>query len=369
MISWLGYLKQGMARTRTADRLAGETQDGDVRGRLGNLQPFVARHWRKGALGIAFVAITTLIALPAPLIYRFLVDDVILARRMDLIVIAVVLLAIVQGVGILSNALQQFYFARFSQEVLLDIQQDLLDRTLRFPKSFFDDTETGYLMSRLVSDVQGLNWFFSGTLVYMATNLVRLVGGAVLLAYLEWKLAVLTLLLLPGLVVVMRYFSDRLHVLGHRSMEQQANISQSVQESLSSATLIKAFSSEKRTLRRMLAQLQEARQIALEQVTLNSAANVLLDVLPQVARAIVLLAGAFWIIRGEWTLGSLLAYESYLGYVYDPAQYLASANLQFQTARAALERVSALFDITPEENLGTGRRVERLKGEIEFKNV
>jgi ABC-type multidrug transport system fused ATPase/permease subunit len=83
----------------------------------------------------------------------------------------------------------------------------------------------------------------------------------------------------------------------------------------------------------------------------------------------VLAAGAYWVIKGHWTLGSLLAFQAYLGYVFGPAQFLANANLQLQNARASLERVSALFDIVPEENIGTGKKVERLTGDIEFRNV
>jgi ABC-type multidrug transport system fused ATPase/permease subunit len=83
----------------------------------------------------------------------------------------------------------------------------------------------------------------------------------------------------------------------------------------------------------------------------------------------VLAAGAYWVINGHWTLGSLLAFQAYLGYVFGPAQFLANANLQLQNARASLERVSALFDIVPEENMGTGKKVERLTGDIEFRNV
>jgi ABC-type multidrug transport system fused ATPase/permease subunit len=65
----------------------------------------------------------------------------------------------------------------------------------------------------------------------------------------------------------------------------------------------------------------------------------------------------------------LFAFQAYLGYVFSPAQYLATANLDLQDARASLERVSALFDIVPEENIGKGRTIEKLSGEIEFRNV
>jgi ABC-type bacteriocin/lantibiotic exporter with double-glycine peptidase domain len=133
--------------------------------------------------------------------------------------------------------------------------------------------------------------------------------------------------------------------------------------------LIKAFSSEGRTLRRLIPELKAALHISLEQQAVDTSANFVLDMLPGIARALVLGIGAYWIIHHRWTLGSLLAFQAYLGYVFGPAQYLASANLQLQSVRAVLERISALFGIVPEENLGKGKSVSRLLGSVEFKDV
>lgn len=93
------------------------------------------------------------------------------------------------GTGLLQNR----YFTRFEQEVLLNIQRGLLDRTLRFPKLFFDDKEIGYLMSCFTSDVRGLRWFFSSTLVRIASSVLRFLGGVAFRIYLEWRLAAVSL--------------------------------------------------------------------------------------------------------------------------------------------------------------------------------
>lgn len=187
--------------------------------------------------------------------------------------------------------------------------------------------------------------------------------------YLEWRLAVVVLVILPGLAVCVRYLTDKLHVLSHQSMEQQANVSSRFQESLSAVPLIKAFSSEDRTVRRLIPELKAAFRISLEHSAVSSVANLAISTMPGIARAIVLAVRAYWIIVGQWSLGSLLAFQAYLGYVFGPAQFLATANLQLQKALAALQRVSALFGIVPEENMDTGKKVEHLTGEIEFKNV
>jgi subfamily B ATP-binding cassette protein MsbA len=369
MNTWLTYLKQGLSHELPEDRIAGREGYAGLQANLQNLRPFAARHWRRGVLGALLILFSFPLGFLHPLINRYLIDDVILGRQLSLLAGAVLLLAGIKVLEMLANLLRGFYFTCFEQGVLLDIQHDLLDRVLRFPKSFFDDKEIGYLMSRLSSDVYGLRWFFSRILVLIISNILRFVGGVVLLLYLEWKLAIVTLVILPGLMIGVRYFSHKTRVLSHQGMEQQANVSRRMQESLSATSLIKAFVSEKREVDRIMSELRAAFQISLERVAVGSVANLTLSALGYVAKLVVLVVGAYEVIVGDWSLGSLLAFQAYLGYVYGPAQFLAATNLQLQDALAALERVSALFDIVPEENLDAGKKVERLSGAIEFKNV
>lgn len=340
-----------------------------LRASLANLQPFAARHWSKALVAGLLVLLNAALAFPQPLIIKYLIDTVILEKRLEQLLWVVLAIALVRVVGLLVGLFQQFLFTRFEKDILLDIQESLFVHTLRLPKSFFDQQETGYLMSRLSSDVQGLGWFFSSTLVYIATNVLRFIGGIAILFFLEWRLTLVTIVALPVLVLSVAFFSNRLRKLSHHSMEQNANIYRRLEETLASTPLIKAFSAEKRETNRIVDELKAARQITLEQTAVTGLANFAISIMPDISKGVVLLAGVVWIIRGEWTLGSLLAFQSYLGFVYGPAMLLAGINLQLQNALAALQRVSALFDIAPEENLGRGERVERLNGEIELDNV
>ena len=369
MDSWFTYLKQGLTRKLPEDHIAGGERPTGIKENLRNLRPYAVRYWRKGLLGLFIILATSLLAFPQPLITRYIIDDVILARQLALLAGAILLLVAIVLAEKLMRLLEAFYFARLEQTVTLHIQEDVIERTLHFPKTFFDDNQTGYLMSRLSSDVAGLRWFFSSTIVYIMSNGVRFAGGLCLLFYLEWRLAIIVLLILPGIVFSIRYFSAKIYVLSHESMEQRANVSSRFQESLSSASLIKAFSSEMKTLRHLMSSLKRAFHISMEQTAVSSVANLAISAMPGIARVVALALGAYWVIKGQWTLGSLLAFQAYLGYVFGPAQYLASANLDLQEALAALKRVSALFDIVPEENMGTGEKVGQLSGEVEFKGV
>jgi ABC-type multidrug transport system fused ATPase/permease subunit len=369
MNSWFAYLKGAWARQLPEDRIGGPKPSDRVRANLKNLIPIIKRHWRKGALGAGLILLTSLLSFPGPLITRFLVDKVILGKQLSLLLGVVLLLAGIKVAGIVFGILQQFFFTRFEQEVLLEIQQTLFDRTLRLPKSFFDDKETGYLMSRLLGDVGGVRWFFSSTVVHIFTSFIRFAGGAIFLLYLNWRLALAVLVVLPLMFGSVRFFGRKLRVLSHHGMESQAKVYQSVQESLAQTSLIKAFATEKRTLNSLMAKLRASLQVGMEQNTLGSVANLAINVAPDLASLIVLAGGAFLIIKGQWSVGSLLAFQSYVGFVYGPAQFLATANFQWQGAMASLERVSALFDVVPEEHDGVGLKAERLRGEVEFKNV
>ena len=225
MRSWFSYFKRGLSRRLPEDRISPKEGYPGLKANLKNLRPFVRRHWWKGLLGAGLVIFTSLLGFPQPLIMRYIVDDVILSRQLGLLMGAILLMIGLFLTEHLANLLQKYYFMRFEQEVTLDIQSDLLDHTLSLPKSFFDDNQTGYLMSRLSSDVHGLRWFFSSTVVYILSNIVRFIGGLGLLFYLEWRLALGILVLLPGLVLSVHYFSGKAHVLSHHSMEKQAQVS------------------------------------------------------------------------------------------------------------------------------------------------
>ena len=358
-----------MSRKMPGDRIAGNRSYGGLKTNLKNLAPYLNHHWRRGLLGCLLIAAATLFAFPPPLITRYLVDDVILGGQVGLLAGAIFLLVGCLVAEKLARLLEDFYFARFEQQVTLDIQEDLIDRVLHFPKSFFDDKQTGYLQSRLTEDVDGIRWFFSSTIVHVISNLLRFLGGIVFLFYLEWRLSIAVLILLPGLVWMIRYFSGRIHTLSHQAMEHKADVSGHFQESLSEASLIKAYANEDRARNHLIMLFGKVFQINLEQRVINSLAGLSINAMPGVARILTLAVGAVWVIKGQWTIGSLLAFQAYLAYVFGPAQFLASSNLQFQKALAALERVSAIFDIAPEDNRKDGRKVDKLKGDIELKNV
>jgi ABC-type bacteriocin/lantibiotic exporter with double-glycine peptidase domain len=303
------------------------------------------------------------------MVTRYLVDEAILGRRMEAVAPVVIILAIILALEKILRLAEEFCFARFEQRALLSLQEDLIRRTLRLPQAFFDEQQTGYLTRRLTEDVESLRSVFSGTLVNACGQVVRLAGGAGLLFYLEWRIALLMLGLVPVLAWAMRRFSEKVYRLSRDRMEHQAAVAGRIQESLANTAMIKASVAEHRVCGGLMSAFGKAFRTVLEQSVVGSLTHVFVQSIPGVGRAFALAAGGVLVIRGESTLGSLLAFQAYLSYVFGPAQYLSSVNVQLQRGRAGLERVVALFEITPEDPQTGGMHVSKLQGEIELRRV
>ena len=369
MSKWFKYYQNGISEAKAQDRIDGQIKPENTKETLKHILPFLRPHWRIGLLGAVLIVISSLLVFPQPLITRFFVDNIILNKRLDLMPLAIIILVGIKAINLGVLLLQNYFLNKFEQSVLLDVQSALLDHTLLLPKTFFDKNEIGYLISRISSDVQGLRWFLSGTVVYLVTNLIQFIGGLGFLFYLEWHLALVSLIILPGLAWVMNHFSKRLRTLSHRGMEQRAIIFKRLQETIASMPLIKAFSTESYESQRTRTALEDGRQIAMAQSVVSSVANTMIAIGPTLAKGVVLILGVYLVVQDMWTLGSLLAFFSYLGLVFSPVLYIASANFSLQSSLAALDRVLRLFDIVPEENLISGIKVDQLSGDIKFDHV
>ncbi len=369
MRSWWSDLKRGLSRERPVDRIATERKAAGTWESLRELRPHLKGHWAMAIYGALIVLILAIVALLTPLVNRFLIDDVILAGQLQLLMASGLVLVVLKVVERIGSAYQQYHFNRFENQVLLGIQHKLYDHTLRFPKSFFDGKEVGYLMSRLSTDVLEMRLLFSNTMVFILSQALRFVGGLIFLFSLDWQFAIMAIIPLPFMFLSVRYFSKKSRTLSLWGLEERAGVVQGLQESLSATSLIKSFGTEARTINQLMSRLRASLQVTLEGTTVGSLANLAINALPDLARLVVLLYGAIWVVQGRWTLGSMLAFQSYLGFVYNPARFLASSNLLLQRALAAFERVRALFAIVPEESVGKGVVVEHLEGKLTFDDV
>lgn len=368
-MSYFVYLKNSLTLKLPQDQISPDRQYSKLRDSLRHIYPSALKNWKKGAVAYGLLVISSLLTYPQPMINRYLIDDVILNKQIKLLAPVLLLLLGITVASALICQFQSFYSTRFNQETVLDIQQNLLSRVFSLPKSFFDHTHKGYLMSRLTSDVNGVNWFFSGTLVEIVMQSLRFMGGIGFLFYLEWRLAIPVMLSLPIPFFATLFFAKKSYIISHVNRERNARYYSIFQEMFSSIPLIKTFSKEKKAEIDIVMEIRNNNKAVNQQEVLNSFNKNVMSAMPNAAKFLVLALGSYWVIQGAWTIGSLLAFLSYLAFVYGPVNYLSSSANQLQSTRAALERVAALFNAMPEANVKSGVAVKSLNGEVEFKNV
>lgn len=328
----------------------------------------VTARWRLALGAIILLVATSLSSLPIPLISQYLIDKVLLARELSHLPLAIGLLIFLKLFGQGGSIWQRFLFTRFEEGTRLQIQHRLIERTLKLPKTFFDQSSVGYLLSRIQGDSQGLRFFFSQTLVGGITSLIYLIGGSVLLIHLHWQMALIAMGTFPFFFWTVHFFAKRFHILSHHSMEAGASIFRSLSQQLQRAPLLKAFAREKESAKEMDRLNRQATRLTYEQTALGSAANLAIGIFPDLVRLLVYAWGGYLIIQGKWTLGSLMAFRASLNMVFGPISMLGNLDNQYQTAKASFSRIAALYSISPEE-IETGLEIRRITSPIDWDEV
>ncbi len=366
MRGWLAHLRKGLNERPPSDSIGGQPYR-DAWRNLRYLRPHLLRSRSLFVVGGVVSLLGALCAFVPPLAKRFLIDTVVLGERLDLLLAGVLALAGFEGATRLARLVERYVFTRFEHRVTRDLQEELYDRTLRFPKAFFDQRAVGRMMHRLGADVMGMRLLFSATLIRILENLLRFAGGLAFLLYLEWRLALFVAVTMPLVLWGTLYFARKERVLSHHSKERHAEVHRRLQETLSSGELIKSFASEPREVGRIMSEVESQQEVTLRQRVVAAFAAFVLQLAPDAARMIVLGAGCYLVVQDELSLGSLLAFQSYLLYVFGPVTFLATTHRTLQGSLASLERVAKLYEVVPEDE--GGEEVAHLTGAVEFRDV
>lgn len=334
------------------------------------LSPFLRPHWRLGATAVAASVVSALLFAAIPLSLKYVADEAVSGGNYGLLNLIIGLVVGVLAVIALADFVKQFYFFRFQQEAIYDIQCAILRKLFSLPKSFFDSSSTGYLMSRGVGDAMQLQIFFSSTLVDVLTRCLQLLIAVGVLVYLHWKLMLVSLVVMPLFALASRVISAQSRRLSHASLEKSALVTRDLEENLSAALLIKAFAAEEREGQKLESRLRDALSANHHRLVATSFFSFLSSVINAFGMGLVIWYGAMLIIKKELTPGELLTFCAYLGLLIQPAKFLANLNNTFQFAFAALERVFEILALVTEgESEKRKIKLEKVRGNVRFEKV
>ncbi len=310
------------------------------------------------------------IDLVPPLVQRAIVDHVIGARdlsRLGLLVGGLL------GAYALREAIRagDLYLRHaMGERIIYDLRVRLYAYLQRLSLSFFERTSTGELMSRVTNDVNALEQFVTHGSALTAVDLLRLVGAAVVLFLLDWRLALLVLVPVPLLVIGLRYFNTRIRPVYRRVRDRLGDINARLQDNLSGIRVIQAFGQEERELERFSDESYNYYQARVRGIRYWSTFFPALGFVASLGTIIVLGFGAGMVVRGEISLGTLVAFLAYMASFYEPVDRLTEVDNVFQQAIAAGERIFELMDATAEITDRPGAiDLETVKGEVVFEDV
>jgi ATP-binding cassette, subfamily B, bacterial len=333
---------------------------------------YAREYWWHIAGMLVTILLGTGISLLTPLIFRNMIDVVIPAKdtnRLILLGVALLLIPALNG-GI--NVIQRRLNSTVGEGVIYDLRSSLFARLQRMSLRFFTNTKTGELMSRLNNDVVGAQNAISNTIVNIVTNLIEAIALLAVMLTLEWQLTVVSVLILPLFIIAAQRLGTVLRDIAREAMDHNAKMNAHMNETLNigGALLVKLFGRSREEEKRFRERAANVRDIGIRRAVVGSTFFVIFGLVSAVGTALVYGLGGYFVITDVFTVGTIVAFGSYLGQLYGALQGLAGAPVEFSTSMVSFERVFEVIDL-PQDIIEKENAVELrdVKGELEFDNV
>jgi ATP-binding cassette subfamily B protein len=342
---------------RDPEFVAGKTVDRDV----------VKRVWRFARpyrwmllLFLGTIVVTALVEVAPPLLFRRLIDILVSnkdaidqrsfpgdsLRTIDVLAMAALGLALADAV---LGVAQRWWSARIGEGVIFDLRVALFDHVERMPIAFFTRTQTGALISRLNNDVIGAQQALTGTLGTVVSNVISLVTTLIVMFALEWRLTLLSLVVLPAFIVPAKRVGRRLQVITREGMQVNASMNATMTErfNVAGALLVKLFGSYDRETGSFSDRAGRVRDIGIKSAMYGRVFFVAMGLVGAIGTALVYWLGARMVIAGTFTTGTIVAFALYVTRIYMPLTSLTNARIDLMTAFVSFDRVFEVLDTPP----------------------
>src|SRR5574341_200522 len=332
---WFQYMRSGDQKPKVTREL------------LLRVLSYARPYWGQIGGMLVMILLSTGVSLISPLIFRTMIDKVLPAKdlkQLVLLALALLVLPILNG-GI--SVLQRRWNAAVGEGVIYDLRVALFSRLQRMSLRFFTNTKVGELMSRLNNDVVGAQNAISNTIVGILTNIVETVALLAVMLTLEWRLTIVSVLILPLFIVAAQRLGTTLRDIARRAMDLNAQMNAHMNETLNigGALLVKLFGRANDETNRFRQRAANVRDIGVRRAVLGSTFFMILGLVSAVGMALVYGLGGYYVILGTFTIGTIVAFGAYLEQLYGSLQGLASAPVDFSTSMVSFERVFELLDL------------------------
>jgi ABC-type multidrug transport system fused ATPase/permease subunit len=341
-----------------------------TRRRIATLARFAARYKLRMALSIVSLLAATVTALAPPFLSKYAIDDGI--RKHDLTklwwIVGAFLLAGLLNWGM--SYVQTYLTGWVGERVLADLRNDLFQHLQRLSLGFYERNRAGVIISRLTNDVEAIDQLVTDGVTSLVQNTLTLLGTAVLLFVLDWRLALATLAVIPLMSVATIIFRVRSARAYSAVRERLGLVTATLAEDIAGMRVVQAFTRERANMDNFRDVAESYRESNMQTVVLNGLYFPFVDLLSTIALGVVLLYGGHLYFNGSVTIGTLFAFMLYVQNFFDPVQQLSQLYNTFLSAAAALDKIMDVLDQQPDVVDAPGApELPQVEGHVRFEAV
>jgi ABC-type multidrug transport system fused ATPase/permease subunit len=341
-----------------------------TRRRLATLARLTAPYKTRTTFSIFSLLLATATALAPPFLSKYAIDDGI--RKHDLGALWVIVIAfLLAGLANWGMSYVQTYLTGWvGERILADLRIKLFGHLQRLSLGFFERNRAGVIISRLTNDVEALDQLVTDGVTTLVQSSLTLLGTAILLFILDWRLALATLAVIPVMsigTVLFRIHSARAYAAVR---ERLGLVTATLAEDIAGMRIVQAFTRENRNIEHFREVTEHYREANMRTVVLNALYFPFVDLVSSVALAVVLGYGGYLYFGGAVTLGTLFAFMLYVQNFFDPVQQLSQLYSTFLSATAALDKIMDVLDEEPQVLDKTDAwELPTVEGHVRFEHV
>ena len=341
-----------------------------TRRRLATLARLTAPYKKRTILSVFALLLATATALAPPFLSKYAVDYGIKEQDLKALswIVAFFLLAGLANWGM--SYLQTYLTGWVGERILADLRNKLFDHLQQLSLGFYERNRAGVIISRLTNDVEALDQLVTDGVTSLVQNTLTLVGTAILLFILDWKLALATLAVIPLMAVATVIFRVRSTRAYRAVRERLGLVTATLAEDIAGMRMVQAFTREQQNIENFRGVADRYRESNMQTVVLNGWYFPFVDLLSSIALAVVLGYGGHLYFQGAVTLGTLFAFMLYVQNFFDPVQQLSQLYNTFLSATAALDKI---MDVLEEEPTvlddADANELPQAHGHVRFENV
>jgi len=243
---------------------------------------------------------------------------------------------------------RNYWASSAGHRLIFDLRYALFLHMQRLSHSYFDRNSSGAIVSRFTNDIQQAQNFVGAAMINIWMDGASLGFVVWILFVLDHRLAWISLCVVPFYVVLIRALSPRIREASHELQEVVEEFSGELQEQVAGATTVKSFAREEHEANRFRNRTSEIYDVTIKNVKLASMHQMFTEFITRVAPLVVIWAGALMILSGRMALGTMVAFYAYLAALYLPLQRFSELSIIVSSSLAAIDRLFAFFDVTPE---------------------